>query len=139
MSMPFMAEKAICHGTPQVLDGHWTTEGLHHWPKTLLGLLEKEIFTEIGRWISDVLVDESAKIGEGCLIGPDVATGPGCVAESVMLRGGPHQESLVHFKQHHWPALDCWAMGLQREYDHSWRSPSCSGRDLQQWRRDFTS
>ncbi|KAL0289179.1 UNVERIFIED_CONTAM: Mannose-1-phosphate guanylyltransferase 1 [Sesamum angustifolium] len=32
--------------------------------------------------IGNVLVDESAKIGEGCLIGPDVAIGPGCVVES---------------------------------------------------------
>ena len=26
-------------------------------------------------------MDETAKIGEGCLIGPDVAIGPGCVIE----------------------------------------------------------
>nr|UZH44860.1 GDP-D-phosphomannose mutase 1 [Apium graveolens] len=32
--------------------------------------------------LGNVLVDESAKIGEGCLIGPDVAIGPGCVIES---------------------------------------------------------
>ncbi|KAE8679471.1 putative mannose-1-phosphate guanylyltransferase 2 [Hibiscus syriacus] len=32
--------------------------------------------------IGNVLVHESAKIGEGCLIGPDVAIGPGCVVES---------------------------------------------------------
>ncbi|CAI9759735.1 unnamed protein product [Fraxinus pennsylvanica] len=32
--------------------------------------------------IGNVLVDETAKIGEGCLIGPDVAIGPGCVVES---------------------------------------------------------
>lgn len=32
--------------------------------------------------IGNVLVDESARIGEGCLIGPDVAIGPGCVVES---------------------------------------------------------
>ncbi|XP_071710432.1 mannose-1-phosphate guanylyltransferase 1-like [Rutidosis leptorrhynchoides] len=32
--------------------------------------------------IGNVLVDDSAKIGEGCLIGPDVAIGPGCVIES---------------------------------------------------------
>ncbi|KAL0452820.1 UNVERIFIED_CONTAM: Mannose-1-phosphate guanylyltransferase 1 [Sesamum latifolium] len=32
--------------------------------------------------IGNVLVDESAKIGDGCLIGPDVAIGPGCVVES---------------------------------------------------------
>uniref|UniRef100_A0A164TNS0 Uncharacterized protein n=1 Tax=Daucus carota subsp. sativus TaxID=79200 RepID=A0A164TNS0_DAUCS len=31
--------------------------------------------------VGNVLVDESAKIGEGCLIGPDVAIGPGCVIE----------------------------------------------------------
>ncbi|KAI3508538.1 hypothetical protein L1887_23546 [Cichorium endivia] len=32
--------------------------------------------------IGNVLVHESAKIGDGCLIGPDVAIGPGCVVES---------------------------------------------------------
>lgn len=32
--------------------------------------------------LGNVLVHESAKIGEGCLIGPDVAIGPGCVIES---------------------------------------------------------
>ncbi|XP_057979913.1 mannose-1-phosphate guanylyltransferase 1 isoform X1 [Malania oleifera] len=32
--------------------------------------------------VGNVLVDESAKIGEGCLIGPDVAIGQGCVVES---------------------------------------------------------
>uniref|UniRef100_A0A0A9F6Y0 GSVIVT00018410001 n=1 Tax=Arundo donax TaxID=35708 RepID=A0A0A9F6Y0_ARUDO len=31
--------------------------------------------------IGNVLVHESARIGEGCLIGPDVAIGPGCVVE----------------------------------------------------------
>ncbi|KAE8683094.1 putative mannose-1-phosphate guanylyltransferase 2 [Hibiscus syriacus] len=32
--------------------------------------------------VGNVLVHETAKIGEGCLIGPDVAIGPGCVVES---------------------------------------------------------
>ncbi|KAH9702243.1 NTP transferase domain-containing protein [Citrus sinensis] len=32
--------------------------------------------------VGNVLVHESAQIGEGCLIGPDVAVGPGCVVES---------------------------------------------------------
>ncbi|KAI8016299.1 Mannose-1-phosphate guanylyltransferase 1 [Camellia lanceoleosa] len=32
--------------------------------------------------VGNVLVDESAVIGNGCLIGPDVAIGPGCVIES---------------------------------------------------------
>ncbi|KAJ0551393.1 putative mannose-1-phosphate guanylyltransferase (GDP) [Helianthus annuus] len=32
--------------------------------------------------VGNVLVHESAKIGEGCLIGPDVAIGPGCVVDS---------------------------------------------------------
>ena len=31
--------------------------------------------------VGNVLVHESAKIGEGCLIGPDVAIGPGCIVE----------------------------------------------------------
>ncbi|KAM0935652.1 putative nucleotidyltransferase [Dioscorea sansibarensis] len=31
--------------------------------------------------IGNVLIDESANIGEGCLIGPDVSVGPGCVIE----------------------------------------------------------
>lgn len=32
--------------------------------------------------VGNVIVDETAKIGEGCLIGPDVAIGPGCIVES---------------------------------------------------------
>eukprot|EP00252_Welwitschia_mirabilis_P024888 TRINITY_DN7580_c0_g1_i1.p1 TRINITY_DN7580_c0_g1~~TRINITY_DN7580_c0_g1_i1.p1 ORF type:complete len:362 (+),score=45.27 TRINITY_DN7580_c0_g1_i1:179-1264(+) len=32
--------------------------------------------------IGNVIVDERATIGEGCLIGPDVAIGPGCVIEA---------------------------------------------------------
>ncbi|KAI8564094.1 hypothetical protein RHMOL_Rhmol03G0155700 [Rhododendron molle] len=32
--------------------------------------------------VGNVLVDETSKIGEACLIGPDVAIGPGCVVES---------------------------------------------------------
>ncbi|KAJ0525540.1 putative nucleotidyltransferase [Helianthus annuus] len=32
--------------------------------------------------IGNVLIDESAEISDGCLIGPDVAIGPGCVIES---------------------------------------------------------
>ncbi|KAM3217218.1 mannose-1-phosphate guanylyltransferase 1 [Capsicum annuum] len=37
----------------------------------------------VGRHIlGNVLLDESAVIGDGCLIGPDVAIGPGCVIES---------------------------------------------------------
>ncbi|CAI9093607.1 OLC1v1029153C1 [Oldenlandia corymbosa var. corymbosa] len=32
--------------------------------------------------IGNVIVDETAKIGEGCLIGPDVAIGPGCIVEA---------------------------------------------------------
>lgn len=32
--------------------------------------------------LGSVLVDESAVIGEGCLIGPDVAIGAGCIVES---------------------------------------------------------
>lgn len=31
--------------------------------------------------VGNVLIDESAEIGEGCLIGPDVSIGPGCVIE----------------------------------------------------------
>jgi len=32
--------------------------------------------------VGNVIVHETANIGEGCLIGPDVAIGPGCVIES---------------------------------------------------------
>lgn len=32
--------------------------------------------------VGNVLVDKTAVIGDGCLIGPDVAIGPGCVIES---------------------------------------------------------
>ena len=31
--------------------------------------------------VGNVLVDESAVIGDGCLIGPDVVIGPGCEIE----------------------------------------------------------
>eukprot|EP00245_Coleochaete_scutata_P009373 TRINITY_DN3073_c0_g1_i1.p1 TRINITY_DN3073_c0_g1~~TRINITY_DN3073_c0_g1_i1.p1 ORF type:complete len:362 (-),score=79.27 TRINITY_DN3073_c0_g1_i1:1045-2130(-) len=31
--------------------------------------------------VGNVLIDETAEIGEGCLIGPDVSVGPGCVIE----------------------------------------------------------
>lgn len=31
--------------------------------------------------MGNVLIDESATIGEGCLIGPDVSVGPGCIIE----------------------------------------------------------
>eukprot|EP00897_Mesotaenium_endlicherianum_P008680 jgi/Mesen1/7840/ME000419S07148 len=50
--------------------------------------------------VGNVLVDETAEIQEGCLIGPDVSIGPGCVIESgvrlsrcTILRG-------VHVKKH---------------------------------------
>lgn len=32
--------------------------------------------------VGNVIVDSTAQIGEGCLIGPDVAIGPGCVIEA---------------------------------------------------------
>ncbi|ERN08047.1 hypothetical protein AMTRI_Chr08g203220 [Amborella trichopoda] len=32
--------------------------------------------------IGNVVMEETSQIGEGCLIGPDVAVGPGCVVES---------------------------------------------------------
>ncbi|KAF8412533.1 hypothetical protein HHK36_000522 [Tetracentron sinense] len=32
--------------------------------------------------VGNVLIDKTAKIGEGCMIGPDVAVGPDCVIES---------------------------------------------------------
>ncbi|CAA3010311.1 Hypothetical predicted protein [Olea europaea subsp. europaea] len=51
-----------------------------------------------GFWMD--IVDESAKIGEGCLIGPHVAIGSGCIVESgvrlsrcTLMRG-------VHVKKH---------------------------------------
>ncbi|CAK7342798.1 unnamed protein product [Dovyalis caffra] len=50
--------------------------------------------------VGNVLVDESAVTGEGCLIGPDVAIGPGCVIDSgvrlsccTVMRG-------VHIRKH---------------------------------------
>lgn len=33
-------------------------------------------------YLGNVIVDPSASIGDGCLIGPDVSIGPGCVIES---------------------------------------------------------
>lgn len=32
--------------------------------------------------VGNVLIDETAEIGDGCLLGPDVSIGPGCVIES---------------------------------------------------------
>eukprot|EP00271_Cylindrocystis_brebissonii_P011168 TRINITY_DN2802_c0_g1_i1.p1 TRINITY_DN2802_c0_g1~~TRINITY_DN2802_c0_g1_i1.p1 ORF type:complete len:361 (-),score=63.29 TRINITY_DN2802_c0_g1_i1:1507-2589(-) len=32
--------------------------------------------------VGNVLIDESAEVGEGCLLGPDVSIGPGCVIEA---------------------------------------------------------
>ncbi|KAI4382811.1 hypothetical protein MLD38_008724 [Melastoma candidum] len=76
--------------------------------------------------VGNVLVHETAKIGDGCLIGPDVAIGPNCVVESgvrlsrcTVMRGGPDQESRLHIQQHHRVAFHGWAMGSCGEHDHS--------------------
>jgi mannose-1-phosphate guanylyltransferase len=62
--------------------------------------------------IGNVLVHETAKIGEGCLIGPDVAVGPGCVVEDgVRLSRCTHQEVCLHIEQHHRMVLNRRAMG----------------------------
>ncbi|CAL5334991.1 unnamed protein product [Camellia sinensis] len=67
--------KTLCYGVTWVLDGHWTAKGLHYRLETLLRFFAENI-------VGNVLVDESAVIGNGCLIGPDGAIGPGCVIES---------------------------------------------------------
>ncbi|KAJ6690231.1 hypothetical protein OIU85_006507 [Salix viminalis] len=50
--------------------------------------------------VGNVLVDETAKIGEGCLIGPDVAIGPGCIVESGVRLSRCSVMSGVRIKQH---------------------------------------
>ncbi|CAM8957890.1 hypothetical protein QQ045_017512 [Rhodiola kirilowii] len=50
--------------------------------------------------VGNVLVHESAKIGEGCLIGPDVAIGPGCVIESGVRLSGCTVMRGVRIKNH---------------------------------------
>ena len=50
--------------------------------------------------VGNVIVDETAKIGEGRLIGPDVAIGPGCIVESgVRLSRCPVMQE-VRIKKH---------------------------------------
>lgn len=41
-----------------------------------------ELASDAASFVGNVKVHSSATIGEGCLIGPDVAVGPGCVIES---------------------------------------------------------
>ncbi|KAK2657793.1 hypothetical protein Ddye_010845 [Dipteronia dyeriana] len=72
-----------------VLQGFWMDIGQ---PKDYitglrlyLDFLRKQSSSELASGshiIGNVLVDKSAEIGDGCLIGPDVAIGPGCVIES---------------------------------------------------------
>jgi mannose-1-phosphate guanylyltransferase len=50
--------------------------------------------------MGNVLVDETAEIGEGCLIGPDVAIGPGCVVESGVRLSRCSVMSGVTIKEH---------------------------------------
>ncbi|KAJ6901463.1 hypothetical protein NC651_019279 [Populus alba x Populus x berolinensis] len=50
--------------------------------------------------VGNVLVDETAEIGEGCLIGPDVAIGPGCVVESGVRLSRCSVMSGVTIKEH---------------------------------------
>lgn len=80
--------------------------------------------------IGNVLVDESAKIGEQCLIGPDVAIGPGCVIEAEVRLSlhsyarSQDQETRMHLRQHHRMALNRWPVGPGGEHDYSWRGCS---------------
>lgn len=49
-----------------------------------LGILRKRRSRKLASGdhiVGNVVVDETAEIGEGCVIGPDVAIGPGCVIE----------------------------------------------------------
>ncbi|WOK93794.1 putative mannose-1-phosphate guanylyltransferase 1 isoform X1 [Canna indica] len=52
------------------------------------------------RIVGNVLVHESATIGEGCLIGPDVAIGPGCVVEAGVRLSGCTVMRGVRIKKH---------------------------------------
>lgn len=72
-----------------VYDGFWMDVGQPKDYLTGLGLYldylrrTSALDLAVGRnIIGNVLIDESAKIGEGCLIGPDVVIGPNCVIES---------------------------------------------------------
>ncbi|KAL8119679.1 hypothetical protein AgCh_016969 [Apium graveolens] len=50
--------------------------------------------------VGNVIVDDTAQIGEGCLIGPDVAIGPGCVIESGVRLSGCTVMRGVRVKKH---------------------------------------
>jgi mannose-1-phosphate guanylyltransferase len=41
-----------------------------------------EMLASGSQFLGNVIVDETAKVGEGCLIGPDVSIGQGCVIEA---------------------------------------------------------
>ena len=43
-------EQALCYGATRVLDGHWTTKGLHYRAETLPRLIEKEFSIKVGQW-----------------------------------------------------------------------------------------
>ncbi|KAK1364907.1 Mannose-1-phosphate guanylyltransferase [Heracleum sosnowskyi] len=66
--------------------------------------IEKEVFPKIAKEgshiVGNVLVDDTAQIGEGCLIGPDVAIGPGCVIESGVRLSGCTVMRGVRVKKH---------------------------------------
>lgn len=73
-----------------VLPGFWMDvgqprdyiSGLHLYLDSLRQNAPEKLAVVGSSVIGNVIIDESARIGEGCLIGPDVCVGPDCVIES---------------------------------------------------------
>ncbi|KAJ4964725.1 hypothetical protein NE237_016574 [Protea cynaroides] len=76
--------------------------------------------------IGNVLIDRSTKVGEGCIIGPDVVVGPHCVVESGVrllsctLMRGVRVKSSAHVWQHHWMVFNHWRVRSGQQYLSSW-------------------
>ncbi|XP_010262630.1 PREDICTED: mannose-1-phosphate guanylyltransferase 1-like [Nelumbo nucifera] len=68
-----------------------------------LDSLRKKSSSQLARGshiVGNVLVHETAVIGDGCLIGPDVAIGPGCVVESGVRLSRCTVMQGTHIKKH---------------------------------------
>ncbi|ONK62184.1 uncharacterized protein A4U43_C07F1250 [Asparagus officinalis] len=89
--------------------------------------------------VGNVLVHETARIGNGCLIGADVAVGPAMLVRmseavgSARSAGGRGEEALVHFKQYYRVAFHSRTVGEGGEHDDTRRGCACVGRSVQQW------